>query len=503
MKELIRTERETEKLLTPSVLPELKKYAGYLKTAFNNYLGKIKNDTTNLYQKQRNRIRPNFKIQQNLKAGKKIVNFRIGEKIGANFEKFGQPIFLALRNIFLAVKNLPFWNKLILISKNLFGNLLVKFKRLPPSSRILLIITLILVILFSQSLIWLGIKNYREKAIEHFNQTIVDVETKKNNAESSLIYRDEGQARQLLIEAKNLLAELKPSSSAQREQVAILTKETEDQLQKLRHLVEVAEPIQIVNFQNLDSETKIADVLVANQNFVYTQNYNNQAIYKANLNTRVISAIHSSTVNLGNIILGATISNTEIVFLNNSMAAFRLNPASETLETVAISINDKAKIVDFITYNNRLYLLDTATSQIIRYTKTATGYGNPTNWLKETIDLSMAKSFTIDGSIYLLKNNGEIIKFDNGQLSDFKVKIIDPALQAPTKIKTAETSNYLYILDPPTKRLVVIGKDGNLISQYTSPAFTDLKDFIVNEADKKIYLLNGSSIFGVPAEHLK
>ena len=81
--------------------------------------------------------------------------------------------------------------------------------------------------------------------------------------------------------------------------------------------------------------------------------------------------------------------------------------------------------------------------------------------------------------------------------------VIDPALVSPTKIKTTLESKYLYVLDPPSRRLIVLDKEGRLINQYTSDQFGDLKDFAVAEAEKKMYLLNGSSVFGIPAEHLE
>ena len=88
-------------------------------------------------------------------------------------------------------------------------------------------------------------------------------------------------------------------------------------------------------------------------------------------------------------------------------------------------------------------------------------------------------------------------------LQHYGEPLLDPKLESPTKIKTTAESKYLYILDPPTKRLAVLNKDGDLISQYTSSKFDQLKDFVVVEAEKKIYLLNGSSVFGIAASHLE
>lgn len=498
IKELIRTEKETEKLLTPSFLPEIKKYVISLKAAFQNYLDKVKTTTTILHKKPISIHRPNIKFQPTFKPA--IKSFGKISKVSK--EKL-QPHLLLLKKLFSVLINHPLWGKLSELINRLFGNLILKFKRLPKSSKVLLVITIILVILFTQNIIWLGYKNNREKKIERVNEVITDVTMKKNEAEASLIYRDEEQARQLLINAKNLLTNLKPLLEAQKEQITILTKDIEEQLQQLRHIMAITEPIQIVNFQNLDNQAKIAKLAILRQRTLYTQNQNNQSIYKANLDTRVMSAIYSPNSNTGNFKLGVAINDNELIFFNDSMSAFRLDPNDDTLETLAININDNAHIADATAYNNRLYLLDTANNQVYRYSKITTGYGNSQGWLQEEANLADATALTIDGSVYILKNNGEILKFENGKQVDFKINIIDPRLESPAKIKTTETSKYLYILDPPTKRLVVLDKDGNLINQYTSESFSDLKDFLVIEAEKEIYILAGNSVFGVPAEHLK
>ncbi|MFA6254699.1 MAG: hypothetical protein WC675_01545 [Patescibacteria group bacterium] len=501
IKELIRTEKETEKLLTPSLMPEIKKYTSSFKTAFNNYLDKVKTTTVTFYQKRKITLPKNISLPQQFNLKPKIKSLN---KIGETAKKVTQPTIISTQKIFTNIANQPIWKKLLQISQRLLGNLWLRFKKLPRSSRILLVVTIILVILFSQSLIWLGIKNRREQKVEQFNQTIVNVETKKNNAESSLIYRDENQARQLLIEAKNLLNGLEPSSKAQKEQITLLLGGIEEQLQKLRHLVEITDPIQVVNFQNLDSQAKIAPILLASQKSVYTQNYNNQSIYKANLDTRVLAAIYSPTANTGNLKLGLAINNNELLFFNEAGVAFQLNPLNEAIQKIPLNINSNANIIDVTTFNNRIYLLDASANQIYRYTKTNGSYGNGTSWITEQgLDLASAKALTIDGSIYILKADGQVIKLENGKSAEWQNKVIDPPFKSPTKIKTTESSKYLYILDPPTKRLVVLDKTGNLINQYTSNSFDDLKDFIVVENQKEIYLLNGSSIFGIPTEHLK
>ncbi|MAF13939.1 MAG: hypothetical protein CMI53_03530 [Parcubacteria group bacterium] len=507
IKELINTEKETEKLLTPSLLPEIKKYSAKFKMAFKSYLEKTKDSTTTIYRRQTRISRPKIKLKPNIKLNPKInlqPAIRNVKNISQKTQKAAVPVISVIGRLFTNLANQPFWSKLSFIIRQLLDRFLEKFKRLPRSSKILLIVTFVLIILFTQNTIWLGFKNNKERKIEQFNQIMIDAETKKNDAESSLIYRDEGQARQLLIEADELLDSLNPDSDDQKTQIATLQLEIEQQLEVLRHIVHIDDPIQIINFANLDSQANLTNLVLVNRGNLYTQNLNNQSIYKANLESRVMSAIFSPNSNTGSLAIGTVINNNELLFFNDTMAAFILNPTGDTIETTAVNVNDNANIVDVAAFNNRIYLLDSNNNQIYRYSKTTVGYGNIREWIsEENLDLSNATSLVIDGAIYILKSTGEILKLENGETVNWQSGLIDPPVESPIKLKTTENSNYLYFIDPPTKRLIIIDKEGKLVSQFTSDSFNDLKDLYIDEGQKEIYLLNGSSIIGVAAQHLE
>ncbi|MBI3290786.1 hypothetical protein HYZ76_00725 [Candidatus Falkowbacteria bacterium] len=501
IKELINTEKETAKLLTPSILPELKKYAGSLGAAFKNYLEKARGGATDFYKNQKIIRKPELNLPGggiNLKPGIEKIS-----KFTSQSKQITKPVaYMTSKAITGLIKN-PVWKKIKLLLGGLFGIFYSRFRRLPLSSKLLLIGVIVLAFLFTSNVVWLKINNEKQKKLDNFNQIILDVTDKKNEAESSLIYRDESQARELLVQAKTMLFGLTADSKEQEDQINNLNQEIETKLYQLSHIVEITEPIQIVNFKNLGNQAVVSNVMLRSGNAVYTQNQTNQSIYKADLNTRVMSAIFSPGLNSGNFNIGTNISDNELLFFSSLASVFQLDTESDSLQNLTINISDNSKIVDAAIFNNRLYLLDQANDQIYRYSRTASGFGGSSNWVSQGgIDLAEATSFAIDGSIYVLKSNGEIIKFQNGARVDFKNKAIDPPLKSANKIKTTEGSSYLYILDPATKRLAVLDKEGNLINQYISESFDDLKDFIVDEQAKKIYVLNGGAVIGITAEHL-
>ncbi|MCK5320727.1 hypothetical protein KAJ61_05065, partial [Candidatus Parcubacteria bacterium] len=79
---------------------------------------------------------------------------------------------------------------------------------------------------------------------------------------------------------------------------------------------------------------------------------------------------------------------------------------------------------------------------------------------------------------------------------------VAPSLANPIKIQASQENDYLYVLDPSENRLIVYDKNGQFIMQYMEKDFSSLKDFALDEINKKIYLLNDNSVYQVDLSHL-
>ncbi|NQU83476.1 MAG: hypothetical protein HQ536_02080 [Parcubacteria group bacterium] len=130
-------------------------------------------------------------------------------------------------------------------------------------------------------------------------------------------------------------------------------------------------------------------------------------------------------------------------------------------------------------------------------------------WLKETSDLSDSLALTLDGSVYILKSNGNILKFYAGKNTDFEAMVPKPIGAEEynglneAKLWTSADSKYIYVLDQSNNRIIVFDKNGKLVAQYISSSFTNLKDFAIKESEHKIYILNGTQIYGIIASHIE
>ena len=161
--------------------------------------------------------------------------------------------------------------------------------------------------------------------------------------------------------------------------------------------------------------------------------------------------------------------------------------------------------VAFDNFNNNFYVLDRGANKIYKYQGTAGGYElPPTSYVKpsEMVDLTDAIDFAIDGDIYVLKDDGSIVRLRGGRILPFKVKGLDGDRIKATQIFTEVDTESLYLVDPSRKRIVEIDKreesEGAFVRQFkfagSDDFFADIKGIWVSEIDGKMVVLGGKHI---------
>jgi hypothetical protein len=156
-------------------------------------------------------------------------------------------------------------------------------------------------------------------------------------------------------------------------------------------------------------------------------------------------------------------------------------------------------------YAANLYVLDKQASTIWRYAGTEESFGSKKSWFAAGVepDLSGVISWTIDDSIWLLFDSGQIQKYSLGNPSAFNVSGFQGGLEGALSIYTDEESGFLYVLDPANRRVVVLDKNGDYQAQYISEEIAEAKDLAVSEKDGKIILLAGGKLFSIEIRHLE
>lgn len=157
------------------------------------------------------------------------------------------------------------------------------------------------------------------------------------------------------------------------------------------------------------------------------------------------------------------------------------------------------EIEDIYGFAGNAYLLDKINNEVWKYLPIEAGYSDKRGYFKEgsRLNLSNVLRMQIDGSVWFLRQNGEILKFTQGAADHFSLSDLDKGIKGPKSFFISDKTENLYILDSGNKRLVVVDKKGVYLSQYYGEKFGDFTDLLVDEGNKKVYFLEGSKIYWI------
>lgn len=198
---------------------------------------------------------------------------------------------------------------------------------------------------------------------------------------------------------------------------------------------------------------------------------------------------------LGEAKLASLNGNLAFVF-SEDKGVLRVDSENQKVAVVAKIDKEWGEIVDIYGFAGNVYLLDKA-GQIWKYLPITDGYSDKRVYLNEGVkaNFASAKKMQIESSVYVLKPGGEILRFTKGAGDFFSLGGLgQPLKEAKTFFASSEVDN-LYILDADNARLLVISKVGLFQKEYRGDKFATASDLVVDEKDKKVYLLEGNKIY--------
>src|SRR3989339_285750 len=277
----------------------------------------------------------------------------------------------------------------------------------------------------------------------------------------------------------------------------------DSQMEKIRKITKIENPEIVANLKNLTSAANPKNIILTKGlNKIFSGDSVQKSVYMLDIASKIITTITNLEYPIETLETAAIYDN-DIYYLNNSNIV-KLDTEKEQLKTMDIALSGK-KTVAMSTYNNRLYCLSPENNQIYRYKNNGSVFNEQYAWILEKTDLNSAVDLSIDGYIYVLKNNGEIIKLLKGQISATlnANSIVDPPMENVTKLFVSPELKYIYVLEPINRRLILFDKTGKFLMQYLLPNASDLKDFAVDEKNKIIYFLDNASIYKIGATHFE
>ncbi len=201
---------------------------------------------------------------------------------------------------------------------------------------------------------------------------------------------------------------------------------------------------------------------------------------------------------------GGNRQTSDLVILN-STGLLEYNP-NWGLTTSALAGGESLVLPNAVdSYFGNFYILDSQANTLLRYLPTSDGYSaSPESYFntEQAVDLTNAVDLTIDGSIYILYQDGRINKYLGGQPDNFNVTGLDIPFNNPVSIFTApeEEVQHVYVADAGNQRIVQLNKDGSFVRQFKPQrdqvtSFAHLQDIFVDEIGARIYILDSNNLY--------
>jgi len=434
-----------------------------------------------------------------------------------------ESLFKKVKIFFTAIKNkiaLPIFRlikKLALKTKEIFQKSPApetefpqQIKLLPDRKKFILIAFVMVMVIFFGGLIFKNYKDSEEEKLNAYASVLPIAEEKLNQAEIDAI-NNPAQARKFLSEAKSALdgrdisLDNKTNYKETYNKIAILLNKIQTQLDIIDLVNRIENPIIAIDFSQTENAGAL-DKIMSNVNDYYVFSSKNKTLNGVNFADKNFD---SFTIKASDGISFSGISTLmkktgEAVFLSDSNKIGVFNIGKKTFSSADIEFQtDISNIKDIASYSNFIYLLDSNSSKIYKYARSANSFDKGQNWFKtENINIKNAVSMAIDGSIYLLNSDGSIDKFRTGdRIADFSIENPSDPISESAKIWTESELKYLYVADPNKNRIILFDKtSGKLVNQYVSNDFNNLKNIAVDQKEEKIYALSKDKIFEVGIE---
>jgi len=434
------------------------------------------------------RTQPVLSISQKLKTLQKKT--KPSFQISSVKERFKDRIFAfpqVIKDISLKIKKLA-KNLLQTDIERIFNipkRIPIKLQKIKFSKKTLFVFLGIFVFFLAS----LGFFLFQEREKKIILQKIQSIQDLKLKAESSLIYGDKKEATFYLKEALKLIEDAKEKAKAKEiKKINNIKKEIGGRLGALLGRETVENPKLIFEIKEKVKKWKPEGMMVSEKE-IYLWSSSSELVFRWNIPAKegVFIPLEIEKVD------GGTLVQKRPIFIDKKGEVSIIGKKIK-LKYPKIEI-EKMEVSSF---NEYFYIFDKKNGEILKFRlEEKKEILEGISWLKEKGVGKNAKSFAIDGRVYLLFDK-KIKKFAFGkEIGEINLPEAYPSIKNLTKIFTSKENRYLYLFEPEEKRVIILKKDGEKIKEYFLPELKNLKDFWISLDDKTIYLLDEGKVFSV------
>lgn len=362
----------------------------------------------------------------------------------------------------------------------------------PRSRKTQLTVAIVLIILLLLS-VFLGFRKRFSSTQLHKEEQIIQQASQQFDQAKSLAQASPAKAEELLSQAKALISEYQAGAEKQyqKEELEELLNKIENELGK----VTKEESIEASLFLDLSliKEGFSGESWDLSGSQVVILDQKNNSVLRVDLESKQ-----------GKIVAGGSELNGAVVVAGNPGFSFVYTKDKLLMidQEEGVILDDKevkklGSIKDIVGFAGNVYLL--GKSQIYKFVGLDEGLSDGRDYLeKDSDEIDEGAFLSIDGSVWVLTELGQIFKFTRGVRDHFVTLGLDQDFEKPRGFFTNEESDNLYVLDQKNTRVVVIDKeDGQYKTSYLWSGIAGAHDLAALEEENKIFLLTGPRIYEI------
>jgi len=355
------------------------------------------------------------------------------------------------------------------------------------SGKSLFTVALILFLLLGISVV-LGSRQRQANNLQKKIAVLIDQARNKKEEAESLFSLNPGRAKELILEAQDLVSKAEAINSTDPQLVKFKEELGASALSVLREFK--TEPTIFFDLGLIKEGATLASFAYTGDQLIILDK-TNAAVYSLGLSDKK-SSIIAGGKDLTEPSLVAV--SWPKVFVVTKDGIVSIDGSTKKAVLVIRSDEEWGKTVSLQTFGGNLYLL--TEKAIWQYPVTEAGFGSKRQWLKENqSDFFGVQNMAIDGSIWIQGQNGEILKFTRGLRDPFAILGLEKPFSGSSYIFNDPNQEKIYVLDSGNSRIVGLKKTGEYDSEYSWQSLGSLKGLVVNEKEGQIFLLSETKVY--------